>query len=313
MKKILVTGAYGQIGTVLTEALRNRYGSAAVLGTDLRSSDNELERFELLDILDEQRLRYLVEQYEITEVYHLAAVLSAVGERNPRLAWKVNMEGLMNVLEVAKDYKLRVFFPSSIAAFGGASPKEMTPQDAIMQPETVYGISKVASENWCNYYHDHYGVDVRSVRYPGIIGYQSLPGGGTTDYAVEIFHKVLAGEHYDCFLDASATMPMMYMEDAIHATIQLMEAPLDTLSVKTSYNIAAFSFSPLEITQEIQKYYPDFKVNYKPDFRQKIADSWPKTIDDSIARRDWNWKPKFTFESMVKDMIEQLKQKSVTI
>ena len=313
MKKILVTGAYGQIGTVLTETLRDRYGTAAVLASDLHPKESESGNFELLDILDEQRLRQLVEQYEIEEIYHLAALLSAVGEKNPRLAWKVNMEGLMNVLEVAKNYKLRVFFPSSIAAFGGASPREMTPQDAIMQPETVYGISKVASENWCNYYHDNYGVDVRSVRYPGIIGYQSLPGGGTTDYAVEIFHKALAGEDYDCFLRADATMPMMYMEDAIHATIQLMEAPANKLSVKTSYNIAAFSFSPLEITQEIQKYYPDFKVKYIPDFRQKIADSWPKTIEDSIARQDWGWQPKFTFESMVKDMLEQLRKKMIIV
>ncbi len=310
VKRILVTGAYGQIGTVLTEALREKYGVAAVLATDLHPNDAEIGAFELLDILDEKRLREIVDLYEISEIYHLAAVLSAVGEKNPRLAWKVNMEGLMNVLEVAKDNKLRVFFPSSIAAFGGASPKDMTPQDAIMQPQTVYGISKVASENWCSYYHENYGVDVRSVRYPGIIGYQSLPGGGTTDYAVEIFHKAIAGDDYACFLKEDATMPMMYMDDAIHATIELMEAPLEQLTVRTSYNIAAFSFSPLEISNEIRKYFPDFKVSYIPDFRQKIADSWPRSIDDSIACRDWNWQPKFTFQSMVKDMIEQLQVKS---
>lgn len=306
MKKILITGAYGQIGTVLTSALREKYGTDTVLVSDLHPKEEEKGQFELLDILDDKRLREIVDQYDITEIYHLAAVLSAVGEQRPRLAWKVNMEGLLNVLEVAKDYDLRVFFPSSIAAFGGASPREMTPQDTVMQPETVYGISKIASESWCHYYYENFGVDVRSVRYPGIIGYQSLPGGGTTDYAVDIFHKAVAGNDYECFLKEDATLPMMCMGDAIRATIELMDAPAEQISVRTSYNIAAFSFSPLELATEIQKYFPDFKVTYKPDFRQKIADTWPESIDDAVARKEWNWKPGISFEAMVKSMISHL-------
>lgn len=304
MKKILVTGAYGQIGTVLTKTLRMKYGESAVLASDLRSKGED--NFELLDILDGKRLIEIVEANKITEIYHLAAVLSAVGEKNPRMAWDINMEGLMNVLDVAKDNNIRVFFPSSIASFGGASPRVLTPQDAIMQPETVYGISKVASENWCNYYHANYGVDVRSIRYPGIIGYQSLPGGGTTDYAVDIFHKAINEEPYKCFLKEETTMPMMYMEDAIRATIGVMEVPAEQITVRTSYNLAAFSFSPLELTKKIQNIFPDFQVTYEPDFRQKIADSWPKSIDDSQARKDWNWQPTFTFDRMVEDMINQL-------
>lgn len=303
-----MTGAYGQIGTVLTKALREKYGKDAVLASDLHPNEKEEGLFEILDILDQDRLRKIVNQYDITKIYHLAAVLSALGEKKPLLAWKVNMDGLMNVLEVAKDHQLRVFFPSSIAAFGGASPKDRTPQDTIMQPETVYGISKVASENWCNYYFKEYGVDVRSVRYPGIIGYQSLPGGGTTDYAVDIFHKAIAGDSYKCFLKEDAVLPMMFMEDAIRATIELMDAPADQISVRTSYNLAAFSFSPKELAMEIRKKYPNFEITYAPDFRQKIANSWPRSIDDSIARQDWNWKPGITVEQMVEEMIVNLKR-----
>lgn len=305
---ILVSGANGQIGSVLTEALRAKYGRDAVLATDIRMGNTDHGPFELLDILDANQLSRLVRKYKVTQIYHLAAILSATGEKNPRMAWDINTNGLFNVLEVAKEHKMKLFFPSSIAVFGSHTPRVDTPQETIIHPETVYGISKAAGENWCQYYHMHYGVDVRSVRYPGIIGYQSLPGGGTTDYAVDIYHKAIAGEDYECFLKEDAMLPMMYMDDAIKATLDLMEAPEDQVKIRTSYNLAAMSFTPAEITKEIQKFYPEFKVTYKPDFRQEIADTWPNSIDDHQASEDWGWKPSFDLSAMTEDMITNLKK-----
>lgn len=304
---ILVTGANGQIGTVLTEELRRRYGASAVLSTDIRHAGNNNILFEELDVLDKDRLAALVRKYDVAQIYHLAAILSAKGEQNPKWAWEINMAGLFNILEAARDRSLRVFFPSSIAVFGGMTPRVNTPQYAVLQPETVYGISKVAGENWCQYYHQKYGVDVRSVRYPGIIGYQSLPGGGTTDYAVEIFHSAVKGETYECFLKPDTRLPMMYMPDAIRATLELMEAPGETVKIRSSYNLAGTNFTPAEMEKEISKHLPGFRVIYKPDFRQQIADSWPESIDDGYAREDWGWAPEFGLAEMAADMLQHLK------
>ena len=305
---ILVTGANGQIGTVLTEELRRRYGASAVLSTDIRHAGNNNILFEELDVMNKDRLAALIRKYDVRQVYHLAAILSAKGEQNPKWAWEINMAGLFNILEVARDLNLRVFFPSSIAVFGGRTPRVNTPQYAVLQPETVYGISKVAGENWCQYFHQKYGVDVRSVRYPGIIGYQSLPGGGTTDYAVDIFHSAVKGETFQCFLEPDSRLPMMYMPDAIRATLELMEAPAETVKIRSSYNLAGTNFTPAEIAREIQKHLPGFKVTYKPDFRQQIAASWPESIDDSYAREDWGWKPEFGLPEIAADMLEHLRE-----
>lgn len=305
--RILVSGANGQIGSVLTEALRAKYGAENVLATDIRMGNHDDGPFELLDILDAKQLSRLVRKYKINQIYHLAAILSATGEKNPRMAWDINTNGLFNVLEIAKEYNMKLFFPSSIGVFGSHTPRVYTPQETVIHPETVYGISKAAGENWCQYYFLHYGVDVRSVRYPGIISYQSPPGGGTTDYAVDIYHKAVQGEDYECFLKADTMLPMMYMDDAINATLQLMDAPDEKVKIRTSYNLAAMSFTPAEITAEIQKYYPDFKVTYNPDFRQEIADSWPQTIDDHQATEDWGWHPDFDLSSMTAEMIKNLK------
>jgi nucleoside-diphosphate-sugar epimerase len=305
---ILVSGANGQIGSVLTEALRAKYGTDSVLATDIRMGNTDHGPFELLDILDANQLSRIVRKYKVTQIYHLAAILSATGEKNPRMAWDINTNGLFNVLEVAREFKMRLFFPSSIAVFGSHTPRSHTPQETIIHPETVYGISKAAGENWCQYYYMHYDVDVRSIRYPGIIGYQSLPGGGTTDYAVDIYHKAIAGEAYECFLKEDAMLPMMYMDDAIKATLSLMDAPEEKIKVRTSYNLAAMSFTPAQVALEIQKYYPDFKIKYKPDFRQEIADTWPETIDDHQATEDWGWHPDYDLKTMTVDMIENLKK-----
>ncbi len=308
--RILITGANGQIGSVLTQELRQRVGANQVIATDIRDPEQKTEGpFERLDALDSERLEQLIRQYEITTIYHLAAILSAKGEQNPRQAWQINMESLFNVLEAARSHQLQLFFPSSIAVFGDNTPRRETPQDTIMQPTTVYGISKVAGEQWCQYYHKKYGVDVRSVRYPGIIGYQSMPGGGTTDYAVDIYHKAVLGEPFDCFLSAETRLPMLYMDDAIRATIELMEAPAEQITVRTSYNLAGMSFSPGEVAAEIQRYIPNFTIRYAPDFRQKIADSWPNSIEDSRARADWNWKPEYDLATMTSDMLENLRLK----
>ena len=309
-EKILVIGASGQIGVELTLALRKIYGNASVVASDLRE-ENELLKgtgpYVSLDVMNREMLHVQVIRQNITQIYLLAAILSATGEKNPNLAWHLNMQGLLNVLEVAKEEKLqKIYWPSSIAVFGPTSPKKNCPQQTIIEPITVYGISKYAGEFWCNYYHHRFGVDVRSLRYPGLISYKSEPGGGTTDYAVEIFHEALEQKKYKCFLKSGTYLPMMYMPDAIRATIELMEAPANRISIRTSYNLSAMSFSPGEIANEIKKYIPDFSISYKPDYRQTIADSWPQSIDDSVARKDWKWKEEYDLKRMTKDMLENL-------
>ncbi len=308
---ILVTGANGQIGSVLTQALRNVFGLENVLTTDIRKPDVENGPFEILDILDKNRMQQLIKKYQVTQIYHLAAILSAKGESDPQFTWKINMDGFFNVMESARELNVsKVFFPSSIAVFCKDTPRQNTPQYTILHPTTVYGISKSASENWCQYYYQKYGVDVRSLRYPGIISYQSDPGGGTTDYAVEIFHEAIKSGTYECFLKKDTRLPMIYMDDAIRATLMLMDAPASQISVRTSYNLSAMSFTPKELYQSILKYIPDFKISYKPDFRQQIADSWNESIDDSYARKDWAWKENFDLDAMTKDMILNLKKKN---
>ncbi|BAV08248.1 Nucleoside-diphosphate-sugar epimerase [Filimonas lacunae] len=309
-EKILVIGASGQIGVELTLALRKIYGGANVIAADLRE-ENELLKgsgpYVSLDIMNKEMLHVLILRQNITQIYLLAAILSATGEKNPNLAWHLNMQGLLNVLDIAREENLhKVYWPSSIAVFGPTSPKQNCPQQTIIEPTTVYGISKYAGEFWCNYYHQRYGVDVRSLRYPGLISYKSAPGGGTTDYAVEIYHDALEEKHYECFLSENTYLPMMYMPDAIRATIELMEAPQEAISVRHSYNLSAISFSPKEIAASIQKHIPDFTISYKPDSRQTIADSWPQSIDDSVAQRDWNWKPEYDLDAMTADMLKNL-------
>nr|BCK33893.1 L-threonine 3-dehydrogenase 2 [synthetic construct] len=310
-KKILVTGATGQIGSELTPELRKRYGNDNVVAGDIKTKPlKESGPFEVLDVTDREALEEVVKKYDIDTIYHLAAILSAVGEKNPQLAWDVNMNGLYNVLEVAREYGLcRVFTPSSIAAFGPETPRDNTPQDTILRPTTMYGVTKVAGELLCDYYFKKYGVDVRGVRYPGIISNETLPGGGTTDYAVEIFYEAIKGKKYTCFLREDTVLPMMYMPDALKATIDLMEADPSKLKHRNDFNVAAMSFSPEELAAEIKKHIPDFEIEYKPDFRQAIADSWPNSIDDSAAREEWGWKPEYDLESMTKDMLEKLKEK----
>jgi nucleoside-diphosphate-sugar epimerase len=308
--KILVIGASGQIGVELTMALRKIYGNSNVIASDLRE-ENELLKgtgpYVSLDVMSKEMLHVQVIRQNITQIYLLAAILSATGEKNPNLAWHLNMQGLLNVLDIAREEKLhKVYWPSSIAVFGPTSPKQNCPQQTVIEPTTVYGISKYAGEFWCNYYHHRYGVDVRSLRYPGLISYKSAPGGGTTDYAVEIFHAALDEKKYECFLREDTYLPMMYMPDAIRATIELMEAPKENISVRTSYNLSSMSFSPREISAEIKTHIPDFTISYKPDYRQAIADSWPKSIDDSLARRDWGWKEEYDLKTMTKDMLENL-------
>ncbi|PHN05822.1 NAD-dependent epimerase/dehydratase family protein [Flavilitoribacter nigricans] len=305
---VLIVGANGQLGSVLTDALRAELGENRVIGSDIKMPKEEKGPFELLDIMDKEQLHRLVRKYQVTEVYQLAAILSAKGEENPKLAWDINMNGLFNVLEIARECNLKVFFPSSIAVFGSHTPRQQTPQETIIHPETIYGISKAAGENWCQYYHLKYGVDVRSLRYPGVIGYQSMPGGGTTDYAVEIYHSAVREEPFTCFLKPDTRLPMIYMPDAIRATLELMDAPEEQLSVRTSYNLASMSFSPSEIYEAIRKHFPAFNIEYQPDFRQKIAESWSETIDDTNARRDWGWQPEYDLESMTDDMIFHLRK-----
>jgi nucleoside-diphosphate-sugar epimerase len=310
-EKILVIGASGQIGVELTLALRKIYGNTNVVASDLRE-ENELLKgtgpYVSLDVMNREMLHVQVIRQNVTQIYLLAAILSATGEKNPNLAWHLNMQGLLNVLELAREEKLhKVYWPSSIAVFGPTSPKKNCPQQTIIEPTTVYGISKYAGEFWCNYYHHRYGVDVRSLRYPGLISYKSAPGGGTTDYAVQIFHEALEHKKYECFLKEGTYLPMMYMPDAIRATIELMEAPAEKISVRTSYNLSGMSFSPKEIAAEIGKHIPNFSITYKPDYRQAIADSWPQSIDDTVARKDWGWKEEYDLAAMTKDMLENLK------
>src|SRR6187397_1346642 len=309
-EKILVIGASGQIGVELTLALRKIYGNANVVASDLREENDLLKGtgpYVSLDVMNKEMLHVQVIRQNITQIYLLAAILSATGEKNPNLAWSLNMQSLLNVLDIAREEHLhKVFWPSSIAVFGPTSPKQNCPQQTIIEPTTVYGISKYAGEFWCNYFHLKYGVDVRSLRYPGLISYKSAPGGGTTDYAVEIFHEALEEKKYSCFLREDTYLPMMYMPDAIRATIELMEAPTHKISVRTSYNISGMSFSPKEIAAEIKKFIPEFDISYNPDHRQKIADSWPQSIDDSVAEKDWGWRREFDLDAMTGDMLENL-------
>jgi len=309
--KILVIGASGQIGVELTLALRKIYGNANVVASDLREQNPLLEGtgpYVSIDVMNKEMLHVQVIRQNITQIYLLAAILSATGEKNPSLAWNLNMQGLLNVLDIAKEEQVKkVYWPSSIAVFGPTSPKVNCPQQTIIEPITVYGISKYAGEFWCNYYHNRFNVDVRSLRYPGLISYKSLPGGGTTDYAVEIFHDALEEGKYECFLKEDTYLPMMYMPDAIRATIELMEAPEEKISVRTSYNISSMSFSPKEIAAEIKKHIPSFSISYNPDYRQPIADSWPQSIDDAVARNNWGWKEEYNLEAMVSDMFANLK------
>lgn len=311
-EKILVVGACGQIGVELTLQLRKMYGEGVVIASDLREEHPLLKGtgpYVSLDIMNKETFHVLVLRYNITQVYLLAAILSATGEKNPMLAWHLNMQSLLNVLEVAKEENLaKVYWPSSIAVFGPDSPKVNTPQHTVIEPSTVYGISKLAGERWCEYYWNRYKVDVRSVRYPGLISYKSQPGGGTTDYAIEIFHDAINRECYTCFLSENTYLPMMYMPDAIRATIELMHTDASKISVRSSYNINALSFSPKDIAAEIKKHIPGFCINYAPDNRQNIADSWPKSIDDSQAKNDWGWKCEYTIERMTADMLANLKK-----
>ena len=310
-EKILVIGASGQIGVELTLALRKIYGNANVVASDLREQNPLLEGtgpYVSLDVMNKEMLHVQVIRQNITQIYLLAAILSATGEKNPNLAWNLNMTGLLNVLDIAREEKIhKIYWPSSIAVFGPTSPKQNCPQQTIIEPTTVYGISKYAGEFWCHYFFQRYGVDVRSMRYPGLISYKSAPGGGTTDYAVEIFHEALEEKKYECFLREDTYLPMMYIPDAIRATIELMEAPASSISVRTSYNLSGMSFSPKEIAASLKKHIPDFTISYKPDYRQAIADSWPQSIDDSVAQKDWGWKQEYDLDKMTADMLMNLK------
>lgn len=310
MDKILIIGACGQLGTELTLKLRELKGVENVIASDLLDNPVDLLKdgpYEKLNIMNKESFDMILEKHQINQVYHLAAILSAKGEQNPHFAWQLNMESLLTVLDAGKDRLNKIYWPSSIAVFGPDTPKENTPQNTVMSPNTVYGISKLAGERWCEYYHEKYGVDVRSLRYPGLIGYKAMPGGGTTDYAVDIFHKAIAGEKYECFLSKDSMLPMMYMDDAVKATIELMETDAKNVKVRSSYNLAAMSFTPKEIAEEIKNHYPDFEITYQPDFRQKIADSWPGSIDDSAARNNWGWQHEYGLKELAETMITNLK------
>mgnify|MGYP001036334273 FL=1 len=307
---ILVLGASGQIGSELIEKLRTIYGSTHVVASDIRNGSPSLMNsgpFEIIDATDKEAIFAIVKKYNVTQIYLLAAMLSATGEKFPQKAWDLNMTSLLAVLDLAKDKHInQVFWPSSIAVFGSTSPKIHTPQKTIMEPSTVYGISKISGEFWCNYYHEKYGVDVRSLRYPGIISWKTKPGGGTTDYAVDIFFKALEQGSFECFLSEDTCLPMMYMEDAVHATVQIMQVNANQINIRTSYNLSAMNFTPKELASAIHQHLPNFTMSYKTDYRQAIADSWPDSIDDTIAREDWGWSPKYTLLKMTKDILENL-------
>ncbi|MBC7865012.1 MAG: NAD-dependent epimerase/dehydratase family protein [Bacteroidia bacterium] len=309
--KILIIGACGQIGTELTEALQKQVGLENVIASDLKFSPQLPEGtiFETLDALDQKGIFEIVKKHHVTQVYLLAALLSATAEKNPAFAWKLNMESLFHVLDLAKEKQIKkVYWPSSIAVFGPNTPKKNTPQFTIMEPSTVYGISKQAGERWCEYYFNKFGVDVRSLRYPGLVSWKSAPGGGTTDYAIHIFHEALKSGTYTCFLKEDTSLPMMYMPDAIRATMEIMNAPAENIKIRSSYNLSAISFNPLEIAAEIRKQIPEFSMKHFVDFRQQIADSWPGSINDDEARKNWGWNHKFTLEAMVSDMLQNLKK-----
>ena len=307
-EKILVIGASGQIGSELTLKLRAKYGSKAVVASDIRKGNTEMMEsgpFEFLDATDKADILVVLHKHKITTVYLMAAMLSATAEKYPKKAWDINMNALLYVLEFAEKGLLKkIYWPSSIAVFGESTPRDDTPQKTILEPATVYGISKLAGERWCNYFHDKFGVDVRTLRYPGIISWKTMPGGGTTDYAVEIFHEALKKGSYECFLDEKTKLPMMYMEDALKATLDIMDG--EAFDTYVAYNVAAVSFHPKKLAKEIQAILPDFKITYKPDFRQQIADTWPRTIDDSLARKEWNWQHEYDTTAIVKDMLKNL-------
>ena len=314
MRKILVTGAVGQIGSELTIELRRKYGGENVVATGHRTKPNavllEGGPFAFIDVTDRQSIEAVIDEYDIDTVYHMAAILSAVGEEKPQLAWNVNINGLYNLLEIARERNLvRLFCPSSIAVFGPETPRDHTPQETILRPTTMYGVTKVSGELLCDYYVKRFGVDVRGVRYPGIISSETLPGGGTTDYAVAIFYEAIAHKRYTCFVREDTVLPMMYMPDCIKATIDLMEAPFENLKHHADFNLAAMSFSAGELAAEIKKHIPDFEIEYKPDFRQAIADSWPRSIDDSAAREEWGWQPAYDLASMTADMLDKLSKR----
>jgi nucleoside-diphosphate-sugar epimerase len=308
--KILIIGACGQIGTELTQKLRTLYGTDNVIASDIRKLNNDVVNngiFEVINALDYNQIEHLIETYEITEVYLMAALLSATAEKNPAFAWDLNMNSLFHVLNLAKAGKIqKIFWPSSIAVFGPTTPRDNTPQYTVMEPSTVYGISKQAGERWCEYYNKQYGVDVRSIRYPGLISWTTPPGGGTTDYAVDIYYKALADKKFTCFLSENTGLPMMYMDDAIRATVEIMQAPKEQIIIRSSYNLSGISFTPKEIAASIQKHIPEFTIDYAPDFRQAIADSWPASIDDTSAQSDWGWKHEFDMERMTQVMLENL-------
>ena len=307
---VLIIGANGQLGSVLSKELQKIHGKDNVIASDVYSSSTFDGVFEIIDATDIKAIENIVNKYAVNQIYHLAAILSAKGEKNPLRTWDLNMRMMLNVFEVARTSNVKkVFFPSSIAVFGDKAPLENTPQSAILNPETVYGMSKVAGENWAQYYFNKYGLDIRSIRYPGVIGYQSMPGGGTTDYAVDIYHSAVKQEKYSCFLNPETKLPMIFMDDAIRSTVELMQAAKENIKTRTSYNLGSMSFSPREITAEIQKLYPNFKVEYNADFRQEIADKWPKSINDDEARKDWNWKPKYDLKLMTVLMLEKLEEK----
>ena len=305
---ILVTGACGQIGTELVLALRKIYKN--VIASDLKEPTGELRdtgEFIRLDVLYKNGLSDCVKRFGITQIYHLAAVLSATGEKNPEMAWRINMKGLRNILDVCVEHNVKkLFFPSTIAVFGPTTPKQNTPQFTCMEPNTIYGISKQAGERWCDWYYQKRGLDVRSIRYPGLISYKTKAGGGTTDYAVDIYFDAVEKKSYNCFLKEDTMLPMMYMPDAIRGTIQLMEASADKINVRSGYNFSGFSISPQTVAAEIKKHIPDFTITYEPDFRQQIAESWPQSIDDSVAARDWGWQPQYDLATMTKDMLENI-------
>jgi nucleoside-diphosphate-sugar epimerase len=309
--KILVTGALGQIGSELTAALKKIYGEKNVVTSDMKDETREeFLPYEKLDVLDKSRLAEVVKKHDISVIYHLAAILSAAGEKNPNLCWDVNMTGLHNVLEVARELKVKqIICPSSIAVFGPETPRLNTPQETVILPKTMYGLTKAAGELLCDYYVAKFGIDVRGIRYPGLISYKTLPGGGTTDYAVEIFYEAIKKKSYNCFLKADTTLPMMYMPDAIRGTIQLAQTDFSKLKNHSNFNFAGISFSCAELADEIKKHIPDFKISYEPDFRQKIADSWPASIDDSASRQQWGWSVEYDLEKMTADMLKHLREK----
>ena len=309
-ENVLIIGSNGQLGSVLSKELQKIYGKKNVITSDIYLNSTFDGIFEIIDATDIKAIENIVDKYDVNQIYHLAAILSAKGEKNPLKTWDLNLTMMLNVFEVARKNNVnKVFFPSSIAVFGDSAPLENTPQTTFLNPATVYGMSKVAGENWAQYYFNNYGLDIRSIRYPGIIGHESMPGGGTTDYAVEIYHSAVKNENYSCFLNPDTKLPMIYMDDAIRSTIELMQSPKENIKTRTSYNLGSMSFSPAEITLEIQKLYPNFRVEYNADYRQEIAAKWPKSINDDEARKDWNWKPAYDLKLMTSVMLEKLEEK----